>query len=215
MDGVSRLFYFVIKCYNLGMAQWKESFAPPEKFKDPYFINTSYGGYSPCIIVDDGGWTLPNCVAWCYGDWYRILGYDPMFSLNNADTWYGSSRDDFKRGTVSEPPRVGDVVCYSGNGTGHVACVEEVISDDECIISQSAYGRYEPHQNYWRRSTIRRSSGWHPYGSADGYYIQGWIRFPSDEPPTPPTPTPTSGKLFLLDPYGGDIMILPNGDGNA
>lgn len=115
-----------------------------EEIRKKYYITKKAGGVSPCIpgnpksgIVPFEGSTLPNCVGWCVGRWG---------SLRQDDCKYLGNRNavDFVKFVDSQgldwglKPKKGACMVW-GYGEGHVAIVEEVISDTEVITSESGW----------------------------------------------------------------------------
>lgn len=71
-----------------------------------------------------------------------------------------------------EPPRVGDVLCFSGKTAGHVAVVTAVGESSIAVIEQN-----------WRRETAvhsdvtyARAGNVYVVNSRSGYTCQGWVR---------------------------------------
>lgn len=105
---------------------------PPNSRTNPFFISTSSGGKSHCIVRGANGYTLPNCVALVHAEWLQILtsalgasaaeAYEAKLCRNNAAVYYGYTADGFKRGNM---PKLGAIACWSGgsSGAGHVAIV--------------------------------------------------------------------------------------------
>lgn len=108
---------------------------PSNSRSNKYFISTSQGGLSHCIVRGTGGYTLPNCVALVHAEWLKVLSsalgeakaieYESKLCRNNAAVYWGYTGDGFKRG---QTPKLGAIACWSGgsSGAGHVAFVTEV-----------------------------------------------------------------------------------------
>lgn len=139
-----------------------------------YYRHTGYevsgtDGVNECLIINrNTGFVMPNCVGYSWGRWYEALGIRPDLSRGNANTWYANTGDGYARGRV---PRLGAIACYSGNGTGHVAVIEELVNGQPPITSNSAYGgtlfwlealTYDPDTGDWNTR-------------APGYIFQGFI----------------------------------------
>lgn len=112
------------------------------RIDNKFYKHVSSGGVNKCIHIANGS-CLPNCVGYAWGRWYEILGYEPRLSRANAENWWGYG-DGYERG---QTPRLGAVMCWrkgqAGNGrdgAGHVAIVEDVLSDGSVITSESNYG---------------------------------------------------------------------------
>lgn len=137
------------------------------------FIHTSAGGFNRCLHIG-GGQVLPNCVAAAWGIWRQLLGYDPKFISQNAEDWYGYTKDGYKR---SQTPKLFAVACWKAgklwnekDGAGHVAVVMQVKDNGDIVTSESVWGGAR-----WRNKTYTKKSG---YYLAKGYEFQGFILFP-------------------------------------
>ncbi|MBD5128430.1 MAG: CHAP domain-containing protein [Ruminococcaceae bacterium] len=150
---------------------------------DKHWIKSTKGGLNDCIEIN-GGSVLPNCVGYAWGRFYEIIGEKPKLSKNNAEMWYGNTADGYKR---SQIPALGAVICWSkgvvGNeadGAGHVAIVEQILSNGDIVTSNSAYGG-----SRFYTTTVKKSDGYN-FGA---YKFQGFIL-----PPTTAS-TPTALKV--------------------
>lgn len=116
--------------------------------KSPYYITKSYGGISPCIQGNNQyglrpfpGSVLVNCVGWASGRFNaKIFGEDnPQFKyLGNRNAIDFTKWPALQGLDWGLTPRVGACMVW-GHGEGHVAIVEEVISDTEVITSESGW----------------------------------------------------------------------------
>lgn len=121
-----------------------------------YYIRKADGGYSPCIEGNPKHKSLTalsNCVGWAIGRVMEILQTttNPLPHLN-AEDFYNNT--NLPKG---QTPKNGAVACWrqgklwdGSDGCGHVAIVELVVSDNEIITSESAYGGmafYTKHRN--------------------------------------------------------------------
>lgn len=120
-----------------GTKEYKPRTTAPEK-TNSYWINKSYGGKNACINIRSGS-VLPNCVGYAWGRFYELLGEKPKLSTHNAATWFGHTADGYYRSKTT--PELGAVACWSGGstGAGHVAIVEKIEANGDCIISESQY----------------------------------------------------------------------------
>lgn len=150
----------------------------PPSLLDKNWINTAYGGKSPCIVIHNqsNGYTLPNCVGYAFGRFMEILGSYPKISAGNAGTWYLNTSDGYTR---SQVPQVGAVACWSNPGQpGHVAIVEQVNSDGSILVSESGYTDIDYvqilQQPYFWLSTI-----YPPFNRWGTYVFQGFIYNPA------------------------------------
>lgn len=139
-------------------------------YENKYYKHTSYGGVNECIRIS-GSQCLPNCVGYCWGAWYEMMGKRPNLSRRNAKEWYGYTADGYAR---SKAPELGAVACWGGGQYGHVAIVVG-IHDDHITVAQSNYGdnRFEVVNCY------KMSNGL--YKSHDGNTaMQGFILLPNE-----------------------------------
>lgn len=140
-------------------------------YSDLHWINVKYGGYNKCIVVDSSsGSVIPNCTGYVHGRWMEIGGRTSEYNLclGNAKE-YWSYPDGYARGSE---PKLGAIVCYTSS-YGHVAVVEEIISADEIVCSESDYGG--------ARFTVRhryRQYGWKPSANWSSAQFQGFIYHP-------------------------------------
>lgn len=106
-------------------------------------------------------------------------------SRMNAELWYPYVADGYQRG---QTPKLGAVICWhSTRSGGHVAIVEEIKANGDIVTSNSAYSG-----SYFYMKTLSPSNNYY-MGSA--YTFQGFIYNPTNfDPPTPPTPTPSTEK---------------------
>ena len=150
---------------------------------DKNWIQTAYGGYSPCIHPDTAsqygygpGSTLPNCVGYAWGRFREILGSTPKLCLGNAGLWYSYTADGYRRGST---PQLGAVACWSLPGQpGHVAIVEKINSDGSIETSNSGYN-WTPNRH---RSAVEIIRGTYPrWITWSGYVFQGFIYNPACE----------------------------------
>ena len=162
--------------------------------RSPYYIRKANGGLSPCIPGNNAyglrpftGSTLPNCVAWATGRFNaRLFGEG-----ENAQCKYLGNRNavDFTKWTTEQgldwgmTPRVGACMVW-GHGEGHVAIVEEVISDTEVITSESGWSyRSQPIVREIRRKKGDNGRWGYSYEFLMFIYPPG-----SPEPPKPDEP---------------------------
>lgn len=167
-------------------------------YGDRYFLHTSAGGLNECILIDNGS-CLPNCVGYCWGRWYELLGKRPRLSMNNAENWWGYTADGYERG---QTPKLGAVICWrkgragvSSDGAGHVAIVEKIGSNGDILVSESHYGGAR-----WKEKIYTRASGYY-LGSA--FTFQGFIYLPEDttEVSAEPATQENQKKVYLKGDY--------------
>lgn len=173
-----------------------------------YYIRKADGGYSPCVKGNPQHkhlTALSNCVGWAIGRAMEILQTqtNPLPHLN-AEDFYNNTK--LPKGQV---PKNGAVICWkqgklwnSGDGCGHVAVVEKVISDNEIITSESAYGGMAFY-------TKRRNNNNGKWGASASFELMGFIYLPEECVPEDtheetPEKKPTEHKLGeIVDFKGG------------
>ena len=119
------------------------------------------------------GYGLPNCTCYAWGRFWEIADPNndyinrPALSTSDAGLWYGYTQDGYERG---QTPQLGAVVCFDKAGdSGHVAIVEEILSNGDIVTSNSAWG-----STYFYMKTYEASNGYN-FGS---YRFQGFIYNP-------------------------------------
>lgn len=173
--------------------------APSKSNKN--FIHYSKGGYNTCIMIDKStGSVLPNCVGYAQGRLLELLGAKaPNWKLPacNAEDWFETAhKNGFKIGMT---PKLGAIAVFragtthnGSDGAGHVAVVEEIKSNGDIVVSQSAYGGTE-----FYLSTITKASGY-MYNSNRPFlgFIYCGIEF---EQPIPASENIVAGKKVALN----------------
>ena len=168
---------------------------------DKNFIHYSKGGYNTCIMIDKStGSVLPNCVGYAQGRLLEILGKKAVnwkLPACNAEDWLETAqKNGFKTGMT---PKLGAVAVFragtthnGSDGAGHVAVVEEIKSNGDIVVSQSAYGGTE-----FYLSTITKASGY-MYNSNRPFlgFIYCGIEF---EQPIPASENIVAGKKVALN----------------
>ena len=111
--------------------------------KAPALNNAFY--YSNQNIYYKSGYGMPNCTAYALGRYAEISG-KWLPCRNNAETWFDVAVKNGLR--TGKTPQLGAVICWSvgakgfkdgGDGAGHVAIVEEILSNGNIVCSGSAY----------------------------------------------------------------------------
>ena len=168
---------------------------------DKNFIHYSKGGYNTCIMIDKStGSVLPNCVGYAQGRLLEILGKKAVnwkLPACNAEDWLETAqKNGFKTGMT---PKLGAIAVFragtthnGSDGAGHVAVVEEIKSNGDIVVSQSAYGGTE-----FYLSTITKASGY-MYNSNRPFlgFIYCGIEF---EQPIPASENIVAGKKVALN----------------
>ena len=182
------------------MMKYTPRLTAPSK-SDKNFIHYSKGGYNTCIMIDKNtGSVLPNCVGYAQGRLLEILGAKaPNWKLPacNAEDWFEQAqKNGFKTGMT---PKLGAVAVFragathnGSDGAGHVVVVEEIKSNGDIVVSQSAYGCTE-----FYLSTITKASGY-MYNSNRPFlgFIYCGIEF---EQPIPASENIVAGKKVALN----------------
>lgn len=182
------------------MMKYTPRLTAPSK-SDKNFIHYSKCGYNTCIMIDKNtGSVLPNCVGYAQGRLLEILGAKaPNWKLPacNAEDWFETAqKNGFKTG---QTPKLGAVVVWragqthnNADGAGHVAVVEEIMSNGDIVVSQSAWGGTE-----FYLSTITKASGY-MYNSNRPFlgFIYCGIEF---EQPIPASENIVAGKKITLN----------------
>lgn len=118
----------------------------PADIYSNYYIQTAYGGWSPCIEGNNqynlrpfAGSVLPNCVGYICGRFNELLNA-------GACTWFGSvnARDLFQLGVsqgllTGHDPIVGGVICFDTDYLGHAVVIEHVIDQNTVEVSESGW----------------------------------------------------------------------------
>ena len=179
-------------------------------YENKYYKHTSYGGVNECIRIS-GSQCLPNCVGYCWGAWYEMMGKRPNLSRRNAKEWYGYTADGYAR---SKTPELGAVACWNGT-YGHVAIVVGIHSD-HITVAQSNYGgvRWEMVNCYKMSNGLYKSHG-------GNTAMQGFILLPEGHKISTSTSSNTStaksGKISywnLSSKYGkGKKFVVRNTNG--
>lgn len=141
------------------------------------YYNKKPKGYNPCILgkpTDSGCNVLANCQGYATGRFSEETneGQCTWFGSMNACSMYIVATRDYNLKT-GQTPKEGAMICWSGgkDKRGHVAIVEQVISDTEIVTSESAY---EGKAFY----TKTRKKGNGLWGMSSSYKLQGFIYNP-------------------------------------
>ena len=147
-----------------------------------YYITKNNGGYSYAIKgnpTDKQNDVLSNCVGYAYGRFNEIggYGYCKYLSPVNAERFPQYNNTGIPMG---DTPKLGACMVWrggptlqSGDGVGHVAIVEKVISSTEVITSESGWGSKNP---FWTATRKKGNGNW---GAGSGYKFLGFIYNPA------------------------------------
>ena len=126
---------------------------------------------------------------------------------NNAATWLDHYRDPWETKSISYTPVPGDIAVFKtgsgGTGPGHVAVIESIVNATTAMISD--YNINLNQQFSYRQWTIGGGTG-------STAVLKGYLHYPSDTPPEPPTPTPLDPLTISIV---ADITIKKGGNVNV
>ena len=166
------------------MVTFKPRLTRPEK-GNLFYITIAFGGYSAAIEGsprDKDCNVLSNCVGYAYGRFNEIGNNTKMTYLSprNAECFYDIA---IAQGlTISQTPSLGACMVWQKgptrdpkgeDGAGHVAIVEQVISDTEVVTSESGWGCTSP---FWTQT--RKIGSTNNWGAGDDYKFIGFIKHP-------------------------------------
>ena len=164
----------------------------PEK-GNPYYNRKDSGGYSDAIKgkpTQTGLDVLSNCVGYAYGRFNEIVGDKGCFYLCpvNAELFIDYMNQGKKKGlTTGLNPKLGAIAVWQAgstkqgsDGAGHVAVVEQILSNGTIVTSESGYGSSNP---FWTKKRTNSNGRW---GQNTNYKFLGFIYNPAvtDEPTT-------------------------------
>lgn len=148
---------------------------------------------------------MPNCTCYAWGRWYELLNLRPDLSLHQAELWF-LNNDSYKRGKT---PKLGAVACWSQgdtynykDGSGHVAIVERINSDNSILCSESQYKE--------RMFVLNNYTGNYDFNN---FHFQGFIYLPiayDTEIVSSKMMINSNIGLYLLDENGNKIGVYPN-----
>ena len=154
---------------------------------NPYYNTKASGGYSDAIRgkpTDSGCDVLSNSVGYAYGRFNEIGGYGRMKYLRpvNAENFIQNAGGL----TVDQTPTLGACMVWrkgatlsGGDGAGHVAIVEQILSPTRIVTSESGYGVATP---FWTKTRDKGDGNW---SAGSGYTFLGFIRNPAVSGETP------------------------------
>ena len=169
--------------------------------------------YSSENIFYACGYGMPNCTAYAWGRLYEITGKRYAGLHGNAEDFFGAAtRAGLKTGQI---PKLGAIACWragqvgnGADGAGHVAVVEEIKSNGDIVVSQSAWKGTE-----FYLSTITKASG---YVYSSNRPFQGFIYcgLDFDENAEASSSTISAGAKVILantDCYTSESSTAPYG----
>ncbi len=174
---------------------------------NPYYNTRANGGYSDAIKgkpTDVGCDVLSNCVGYAFGRFNEIGGYGRCKYLRpvNAENFIQNAGGL----PVDQAPSLGACMVWrkgatlsSGDGAGHVAIVEQILSPTKIVTSESGYNCSSP---FWITTRNKGDGNW---GAGAGYTFLGFIRNPAVTGASVPTAAVTPTTTTKED----DDMKLP------
>lgn len=171
---------------------------------NPYYNRIEDGGYNPSISgfpQDPNLTVLSNCVGFALGRFNAVglWGCNKYLRPCMACSMVKYAKKDGLK--IGKQPKVGACICWSGglDGNGHVAIVEQIISKNEIVCSESVYGGVE----FRLRAYYRKNGKW-DFGA---YTFEGFIY----------NPAITMKKVYLLRKLvaasSNDLLYDYDGDG--
>lgn len=168
-----------------------------------YYIRQVNGGYNGAIKgypAVKGADVLCNCVGYANGRFNEIIGKKKcVYQLTcNAENFIERAKSLGLK--VSKEPTLGGILVWQkgslkkSDGAGHVAVVEEIISKNEIMTSESGYGHFA-FKNFHRKNNNGR------WGIGAGYQYRGCIVNPAVT-----TKKPVSKAVKV-----GDMVKVRNG----
>lgn len=123
-------FVLLVTAFPVTASAEVNSFEP--RLTSPSRSNPYYN--SELNVYSQGGYGMPNCVAYAFGRVYEITGEKPLITRGSAGEWWSINK---KKGyyEYGQEPRLGAVACWSN----HVAVVEK-IDGNTVTASQSHWG---------------------------------------------------------------------------
>lgn len=134
---------------------------------NPYY----YSNVNPYYA---NGMGMPNCTCYAWGRAYEILEVRPELPYGNAENWYPNTTA-YPTGDEDDDEELGAIMCWENlvEDGGHVAVIEELISNGVVLVSESAY-------NQW---VFRTHTYSYPYNWGN-YVFQGFIYLYDTPPPS-------------------------------
>ena len=145
-----------------------------------YYIRKASGGWSPCIQgspKDPDCDVLSNCVGYAIGRFNEIGGWGSCKYLVSVNAENFIQYTDLP---VGQTPKLGACMVWQkgatlsgADGAGHVAIVEQVVSDTEVLTSESAWGG----KAFYTSTRKKGSDG--KWGMGGDYKFLGFIYNPA------------------------------------
>lgn len=179
----------------------------PEK-NNKYYNTKSNGGYSNAIkgkckstgAPDKDCDVLSNCVGYVHGRFHEILK-DPKMSYLcpvNAENF----PEYVKNCKTGSTPKLGSIIVWQKgtslkdcDGAGHVAVVEQIISDTQIVISQSGYNS----STFWTETITKKNNNWLCSWMNSNYKFRCFIYNPAVDDDTKPLLTKGDKGKFVKE----------------
>lgn len=161
-----------------------------------YYIRKASGGWSDAVKgspTDSQCDVLANCVGYAYGRFNEIGGWGCCKFLRpvNAENFIQYKDSSLE---VGQTPRLGACMVWQrgatlngGDGAGHVAIVEKVVSDTEVYTSESGWNSTA----FWNQTRKKGSDG--NWGQSSAYKFLGFIYNPAQSCGAGAVPSGTTG----------------------
>ena len=163
------------------MAQFKMRTTKPQNI--PYYIRKADGGYSDACKgkpTDPKANVLANCVGYANGRFAEIIG-KPCIEYQlvcNAENFIERAMSMGLK--ISGVPTLGGIMVWQKgstlggkDGAGHVCIVEQIISDNKILTSESGYNAKSP---FWTQTRTNSNGRW---GQSAEYKFRGCIINPA------------------------------------
>jgi hypothetical protein len=145
----------------------------------PYYIRKANGGYSDACLgkpTDPKANVLANCVGYANGRFAEIIG-KPCIEYQlvcNAENFIERAMSMGLK--ISSKPTLGGIMVWQKgstlggkDGAGHVCVVEQIISDNKIITSESGYNAKNA---FWTQTRTKGNGNW---GQSAEYKFRGCI----------------------------------------
>lgn len=176
------------------MTKFKPRLTKPEK-GNPYYNTIANGGLSPAIKgkpTDSDCDVLSNCVGYAIGR-FNEIGGEGFKNLKSVDAQHFIKYAG--KCKVGFTPKVGACMVWenTAKNSGHVAIVEQVVSDTEVVTSESGWGCAIP---FWTQHLKKGDGNW---SQPKGYTFLGFIYNPAlEEIPEKADDKPDSPPLYRV-----------------
>lgn len=144
------------------------------------------------------GYGLPNCTCYAWGRFWETYGNIPHLPTSDGGSWWR----DVTGYEIGSVPQLGAVLCLERPGyAGHVAIVEQILTDGSIKTSNSGYSRdpggYDDPNYFWVDVNQKSLNYMTESQVARGYKFQGFIYNPDSSSPTPIKKKKHRWKFYL------------------